>query len=116
MRLPIFHLDAFATGPFSGNPAAVVPLERWLDEETMRAIAAENALSETAFLVREKEAWGVRWFTPTIEVDLCGHATLASAHVILERLEPGGEEVRFDSRSGLLAVRRRGGGLLELDF
>jgi predicted PhzF superfamily epimerase YddE/YHI9 len=116
VRLPIFHLDAFATGPFSGNPAAVVPLERWLDDATMLAIASENALGATAFLVREEGAWGIRWFTPAVEVDLCGHATLAAGHVVLTRLDPGKTEVRFDSRSGMLAVHAQADGLLELDF
>jgi PhzF family phenazine biosynthesis protein len=116
MRLPIFHLDAFTTRPFAGNPAAVVPLERWLDDDLLLAVAAENALSETAFLVREapgsasdaRPAWAIRWFTTTVEVDLCGHATLAAGHVVLTRLQPG-DEVTFQSRcAGPLAVRKEG--------
>ena len=82
MRIPLYHVDAFADGPFTGNPAAVCPLAGWLPAETMQAIAAENNLPETAFLVAEGEAWRLRWFTPTVEVDLCGHATLAAAYVI----------------------------------
>jgi predicted PhzF superfamily epimerase YddE/YHI9 len=109
VNISIFHLDAFTDRPFAGNPAAVCPLPRWLPEETMQAIAAENALSETAFLVREEGgAWHIRWFTPALEVELCGHATLASAHVVLSRLEPGRRDVTFRSASGDLVVRRDG--------
>jgi predicted PhzF superfamily epimerase YddE/YHI9 len=115
MRLPIFQLDAFTSRVFSGNPAAVCPLPRWLDDATMLAIAAENALSETAFLVHDASGWAIRWFTPAVEVDLCGHATLAAGHVVLSRLEPGATEVRFRSASGMLAVRRDGA-RLALDF
>ena len=115
-RIPIHHLDAFTRRPFGGNPAAVCPLERWLDERTMQAIAAENQVAETAFFVGGQGRYAIRWFTPAAEVDLCGHATLASAHVVFERMEPALREVRFDSKSGELSVRRREGGLLELDF
>lgn len=117
MRLPLFQLDAFTERVFTGNPAAVCPLERWLDDGLLQAIAAENNLSETAFLVRHGDgsAWHIRWFTPAVEVDLCGHATLAAAAVVLETLDPGSEQVRFHSRSGPLDVARRGP-LLELDF
>ena len=108
MRLPIFQLDAFTSRVFSGNPAAVCPLERWLDDATMLAIAAENALSETAFVLRDGEGWAIRWFTPAVEVDLCGHATLAAGHVVLTRLAPDLDEVRFRSASGPLGVRRDG--------
>lgn len=114
MSARIWQVDAFADTPFTGNPAAVVVLESWPDESWMQAVAAENNLSETAFLVREAEGWRVRWFTPKVEVDLCGHATLASAWVVLNRIEPG-DAVTFQSRSGPLPVRRDGDRLV-LDF
>ena len=82
MKLPIYQVDAFTDGPFTGNPAAVVPLEKWLPDDVMQKIAEENNLSETAFFVKEGEGYHIRWFTPGVEVDLCGHATLASAHVM----------------------------------
>ncbi|QEX23980.1 putative isomerase [Hypericibacter adhaerens] len=119
MELRIFQIDAFAERRFAGNPAAVVPLERWLPDATLQAIAAENNLAETAFFLREKGADGsdfhLRWFTPTVEVNLCGHATLASGHVISAHLEPGRTQMKFRSRGGLLGVERRGD-LLALDF
>jgi len=115
MRLPIYQIDAFAGEVFRGNPAAVVPLEAWLPDATLQAIANENNLAETAFFVREGDGWRLRWFTPLVEVDLCGHATLASAHLIFTRLRPGAESVRFQTRSGLLTVTREGD-LLALDF
>jgi PhzF family phenazine biosynthesis protein len=116
MELPIYQIDAFASAAFRGNPAAVCPLERWLPDETMQAIAAENNLAETAFYVREGDRYGLRWFTPTVEVDLCGHATLATAAVILEiRREREGSRVVFDSKSGELAVEREGE-MYALDF
>lgn len=112
---PIFQVDAFADRPFSGNPAAVTPLPAWLPDETLQAIAMENNLSETAFLVGGEGAYELRWFTPLVEVDLCGHATLASAHVVFTRLGFAGEAVRFQTRSGELAVRREGE-RLAMDF
>ena len=115
MRMPLFQVDAFTARPFRGNPAAVCPLETWLDDATLQAIAAENNLSETAYLVERGEGYDLRWFTPAMEVDLCGHATLAAAKVIFERLRPGTDHVRFDTRSGALGVARRGAAL-ELDF
>lgn len=115
MRLPIYQIDAFASAVFKGNPAAVVPLDAWLPDATMQSIASENNLSETAFFVLEGEAWRLRWFTPAVEVDLCGHATLASAHLIFTRLVPGRERIAFMTRSGRLEVLRRGDAL-ELDF
>jgi PhzF family phenazine biosynthesis protein len=115
MRLPMFQVDAFAAAPFEGNPAAICPLQSWLDDARMQAIAAENNLAETAFFVREGDGYRLRWFTPTVEVDLCGHATLASASVVFDRLEPGATAVRFSTRSGLLTVTRDGDRLV-LDF
>lgn len=113
MRIPLHQIDAFADRPFTGNPAAVCPLPAWLPDATLQAIAAENNLAETAFYVPEGEGYRLRWFTPTTEVELCGHATLASAHVILE--ESGGDRVAFQTLSGRLEVRRAGD-LLTLDF
>lgn len=119
MKLPVFQVDAFTDTVFGGNPAAVCPLESWLEPSEMQAIAAENNLAETAFFVRsdgvEDGRYELRWFTPTLEVELCGHATLASAHVILERLSPGLEQVSFSTRSGDLTVRRADG-MLYMDF
>ncbi|HEY1755613.1 MAG TPA: PhzF family phenazine biosynthesis protein [Bryobacteraceae bacterium] len=116
MELPIYQVDAFASKPFQGNPAAVCPLEHWLPDETLQAIAAENNLSETAFYVRNGDRYDLRWFTPSVEVDLCGHATLATASIILDvRREIAGQRVVFDSRSGELNVARQGD-LYTLDF
>jgi PhzF family phenazine biosynthesis protein len=115
MKLPLYQVDAFAPRPFAGNPAAVVPLPRWLDDALLQAIAAENNLSETAYLVGGGGAYEIRWMTPATEVDLCGHATLASAWVVFEKLEPGRREVTFSSKSGPLRVSREGDSLF-LDF
>ncbi|MBX9246431.1 PhzF family phenazine biosynthesis protein [Actinotalea ferrariae] len=109
MRLPIFQLDAFTTRRFAGNPAAVVLLDAFPDDALMQAVAAENNLAETAFLVPSGDRYRLRWFTPTVEVPLCGHATLASGAVVLERLEPGRERVAFDTASGALTVTREEG-------
>jgi PhzF family phenazine biosynthesis protein len=107
--IPIYQVDAFASGLFRGNPAAVCPLERWLKDETLQAIAEENNLAETAFYIRENGRYHLRWFTPTVEVDLCGHATLATAFVILElRREIESSQIVFDSLSGPLTVVREG--------
>jgi len=106
MRAPIFQLDAFTTRRFAGNPAAVVLLPAFLSDEVMQAIAAENNLAETAFIVPVDDDYHIRWFTPTVEVPLCGHATLASAAVIIERLTPTLREIVFHSASGPLPVRR----------
>ncbi len=116
MRLPIYQIDAFASAVFKGNPAAVVPLESWLPDATLQAIAMENNLSETAYVVREGDGWRLRWFTPAVEVDLCGHATLATAHFILTRVTPGSERVSFATRSGRLEVTRTDDDRLALDF
>ena len=106
MNFPIFQIDAFTSRRFRGNPAAVVVLDQWLPDEVLAAVAAENNLAETAFVILESELVPLRWFTPTIEVDLCGHATLAAAHVILNSYRPGQESVRFSTRSGELTVMR----------
>lgn len=110
MRTPIFQVDAFATRLFAGNPAAVMPLESFLADATLQAVAAENNLAETAFLVREDGDYKLRWFTPAVEVPLCGHATLASAAVVMERLEPTRKRVVFHTASGALTVDRAGAG------
>jgi PhzF family phenazine biosynthesis protein len=115
MEIPVYQVDAFARAPFSGNPAAVCPLKAWLPDATMQAIAMENNLSETAYFVKEDTGYRLRWFTPGVEVDLCGHATLASAWVIFERLEPGRTSVSFQTRSGELVVTRKGD-MLAMDF
>lgn len=115
MQLPIYQIDAFAGRVFAGNPAAVCPLPEWLPDATMQAIAAENNLSETAYFCRETDGYRIRWFTPAVEVDLCGHATLASGYLLLTRFLPAAESVDFLSRSGPLSVTR-GGDLFTLDF
>jgi PhzF family phenazine biosynthesis protein len=114
--IPIYQVDAFASALFRGNPAAICPLERWLPDEILQAIAAENNLSETAYYVQENGRYRLRWFTPAIEVDLCGHATLAAAYVIQElRRETSELKTTFDSRSGELTVAREND-LYVLDF
>src|SRR4051812_20184644 len=115
MRTSLFQLDAFTNRRFAGNPAAVMPMARFPDDAVMQSIAAENNLSETAFVVREGNDYRLRWFTPVCEVPLCGHATLASAAVVMERLEPGRTSVVFHSKSGPLAVTRTDAGYV-LDF
>src|SRR5580700_1085388 len=116
MPLRVFHVDAFTAKPFSGNAAAVCPLVEWLDDNWLRAVAAENNLSETAFFVPCEDHYDLRWFTPRCEVKLCGHATLASAFVVLQLLEAGRDLVRFETRfSGALSVSRDGD-LLAMDF
>jgi len=104
--IPIYQVDAFTHGPFSGNPAAVCPLDDWLDDATLQSIAAENNLSETAFIVPNDSGYHLRWFTPAIEVDLCGHATLATAYVVLNHLQPGLDSIAFETMSGTLTVSR----------
>lgn len=113
--IPIYQLDAFTDRPFGGNPAAVCPLDEWLPDDVMQSIALENNLSETAFYVPEGDGYRLRWFTPKIEVPLCGHATLATGSLILEVLEPGRDEVTFETLSGRLGVKREGD-LLVMDF
>lgn len=113
--LPLFQVDAFASRLFSGNPAAVVMMPQFAPDDVLRQIAAENNLPETAFLVAEGDHYLLRWFTPLVEVPLCGHATLASAAVVMERLQPGRTEVVFHSASGPLTVRRAEQGYV-MDF
>jgi len=115
MKIKQYQVDAFASRVFEGNPAAVCPLDAWLPDELMQAIAGENNLSETAFFVPEGDGFRLRWFTPVAEVDLCGHATLASAHVILNILGHKSDRVEFETRSGLLSVERDGE-MLAMDF
>jgi len=115
MRIKQYQVDAFARRVFEGNPAAVCPLDTWLMDENLQAIAEENNLSETAFFVPTREGFHLRWFTPVAEVDLCGHATLASAHVIFEILGYSKQEITFATRSGELFVERRGD-LLAMNF
>ena len=115
MLLPIFQVDAFTSELFAGNPAAVMPLDAWLEDSLLQNIASENNLSETAYLVKNDEGYDLRWFTPGQEVDLCGHATLAAAHALFEHLGHGGDVVRFHTRSGELVVTRSTDGLT-LDF
>jgi PhzF family phenazine biosynthesis protein len=115
MRLKSYTLDAFTSHVFGGNPAAVCPLAEWLDDATMQSIAAENNLSETAFFVPDGDGYHIRWFTPTCEVELCGHATLASSYVIFNHIAPGKNEISFRALAGSLRVTRDGE-LLSLDF
>lgn len=115
LHIPLFQVDAFTDRTFGGNPAAVCPLDHWLPKETMQAIAMENNVSETAFFVKEEGGYGLKWFSPEVEIDLCGHATLATAHVLYELLGYAEESIRFSSNSGILHVGRTKG-LLTLDF
>ena len=112
LAVPYWHVDAFADRLFGGNQAAVMPLDEWLPDETLQAIGAENLFAETAFVVRDQTGqadWELRWFTPEVEIRLCGHATLASGYVLLQR--DGGERVTFRTRkAGILEVRRAPGG------
>jgi PhzF family phenazine biosynthesis protein len=116
MRIPLFHVDAFTDRPFAGNPAAVCLLNSWLDDHVLRAVAAESNFSATAFLVPLTDGYDLRWFTPRCEVQLCGHATLASAYVVFNHLDPRGSIVRFNTRNrGTLTVRKEGE-KLTMDF
>ena len=115
MQIPLYQVDAFSSKVFSGNPAAVCMLDAWIEDKQLQSIAAENNLSETAFLVKKGEDFELRWFTPEIEVDLCGHATLASAFVVFNHLDYQGRQVRFHTRSGELNVRQSDD-LLAMDF
>jgi len=107
MQLPIYQIDAFTSEVFGGNPAAVCPLEFWLEDNILQNIAEENNLSETAFFVDRGDSFQIRWFTPQTEVDLCGHATLASAYVIMNHIKPSLQEVVFGSHSGELKVGKK---------
>jgi predicted PhzF superfamily epimerase YddE/YHI9 len=115
MKLPYYEVSAFTTNPFGGNPAGACPLGAWLPDSVLQAIAANNNLAETAFTVPRGNDFELRWFTPTIEIDLCGHATLAAAFVLFNERGLRADEVRFHSRSGLLTVSRTHD-LLTLDF
>ena len=115
MNLRLYQLDAFTDTLFAGNPAAVVPLQDWIQDELMQKIAAENNLAETAFYVPSDAGFHIRWFTPKVEVDLCGHATLATAYVIFSVENYTESEITFDSRSGTLKVTRQAE-WLTLDF
>lgn len=115
MSVPYYQIDTFTDRMFAGNPAGVCFLAEWLQDELMQSIAAENHLAETAFVIQRQSSFELRWFTPAMEVDLCGHATLAPAHVIFRHLGYRGEVIRFETKSGELTVTRKGE-LLELDF
>ncbi len=115
MTLPLYQVDAFTSKLFGGNPAAVIPLEKWLDDLTLQNIAAENNLSETAFFLKEGEYYKIRWMTPANEVPLCGHATLASAFIIFNFIEKNTNKIKFTSKSGELIVEKNGE-MLTLDF
>jgi len=115
MKLPLYQVDAFTRRMFGGNPAAIVLLDEWLPDETLQAIAAENNLAETAFVIPRSEVSPLRWFTPGMEVDLCGHATLATAYVLFRHRFPSLKRITFSTRSGNLIVARDGD-LLSMDF
>lgn len=115
MKLSIYQVDAFTDNVFGGNPAAVCPLKEWISADLMQKIAFENNLSETAFFVREGDVFGLRWFTPRVEVDLCGHATLATAHVLFNELGYDKEEINFETKVGRLVVKKEEGRLM-MDF
>jgi len=116
MTIPIYQADAFTQNVFGGNPAAVCPLTEWLSDDLMQKIAMENNLAETAFIVKEKDGFHIRWFTPTVEVDLCGHATLASAHIFFNHLGYEKNDISFNSKSGWLKVTKENNGQRTLDF
>lgn len=115
MKIPYYQVDAFTSSVFSGNPAGVCLLDKWLEDSILQSIAVENNLSETAFLVKQGSEYGLRWFAPEMEVDLCGHATLASAYVLFKYMESSKNRLSFNSKSGLLAVARSDD-LLVMDF
>jgi len=115
MKLVIYQVDAFAENVFTGNPAAVIPLKNWLSDEILQNIAMENNLSETAYFIPAESGFHIRWFTPATEVNLCGHATLAAAHVLFQHLNYQGKEILFKSKSGVLKVKRENERIV-LDF
>ena len=106
MKLDIYIVDAFCENRFEGNPAAVCILDNWIDDDIMQKIAMENNLSETAFIKRNKDSYDLRWFTPEYEIDLCGHATLASAYIIFNELEKDITDIRFNTKSGEISVSK----------
>ena len=114
MKFEIYHVDAFSDRVFGGNPAAVIPLKDWISPDLMQAIAMENQLSETAFFVKDQDGYSIRWFTPMAEVDFCGHATIATAHIIFSRTSKDISQITFQSKSGPLTVNKKGD-WLELD-
>jgi len=116
MKRPLYVVDAFTDKLFGGNPAAVCPLDHWLSDNIMQSLAAENNLAETVFFVKNDNHYDIRWFTPAIEVKLCGHATLASAHIMFTELGYADDEIIFDSLSGILKVKRVEDGKIQLDF
>ena len=116
MTIPVYQADAFTETAFASNSAMVCPWKDWLPDALMQNIALENNLAETAFIVRENNGYHIRWFTPTVEVDLCGHATLAAAHIFFDHLQHTEKEISFHSKSGLLKVRQQKNGQLTLDF
>lgn len=115
MKLKIYQIDAFTSKVFSGNPAAVIPLDDWIDDNIMQNIAQENNLAETAFFIREEDGYYIRWFTPSSEIDLCGHATLASAFVIFNYVNTNADKINFSSKSGPLFVSKQNEKII-LDF
>jgi PhzF family phenazine biosynthesis protein len=115
-KMKLYIVNAFTKIDFSGNPAGVMPIPSWLPDDKMQQMAAQHSLAETAFIVPEGDAFRIRWFTPTVEVDLCGHATLATAHVYFNHLNYPGNQILFHSRSGPLPVNRENDGSLSLDF
>jgi PhzF family phenazine biosynthesis protein len=116
MKLPIYVVDAFTSNLFGGNPAAVCPLDEWLPDDLMQKLGAENNLAETVFFVKEGDDYRIRWFTPAVEVKLCGHATLASAHIFYTELGYTRDEILFNSLSGTLKITRKAPGVYTLDF
>ena len=116
MKIPIYQVDAFTNHPFFGNQAAVCVLDEWLEDGVLQNIAAENNLAETAFFVKDSDEYSLRWFSPVVEIDLCGHATLASAYIIFEFLEVTRNEVSFNTKSGKLTVTKSDDGQLVMDL
>ena len=109
MSLPIYIVDAFSDGPFTGNPAAVCILEKSMPDSWLQSVAAEMNLAETAYLLKQNDGWGLRWFTPTVEVELCGHATIASAHMLWETgIEPKAKQIAFHTLSGIMTANAQG--------
>jgi PhzF family phenazine biosynthesis protein len=116
MRIPIYQIDAFSSQPFKGNPAAVCPLEEWLPDEVMQSIAMENNLSETAFFVKNEDQYDIRWFAPKIEIDLAGHPTLATAHVIFNEMNHQGDTITFKSKIGDILEITRNKDIISMNF